>query len=184
MNRSTQQQEVWLPIAGYEGLYEVSDLGRVRSLDRKISAMSCWGTIVTRKKRGKILAPRKRCRGYVAVQLGRGAKDSPIHHLVLEAFSRKRRQGEVANHINSIKTDNRIENLEWCTAKENMRHAIKNGIMRRNTGQRWSLFSKKEVLEIRAEYGKTLSRDLAARYGVNQMTISRVGLRKTYKKYE
>lgn len=116
--------ENWKDVVGYEGFYEVSDLGRVRSKARTISV-----------KRGKIeyalsvaekiVKPTKRQHGYLGVCLyGHGGKNGrftqkSVHRLVAEAFiENPNKYGEV-NHKNEDKTDNRAINLEWCTHKQN-----------------------------------------------------------------
>ena len=97
--------ETWKPIKGYEGLYEVSDLGRVRGLRRNI-----------------ILNGLKRNHGYLAVCLykdGEPRKQESIHRLVAEAFCEKADGETEVNHINENKTDNRASNLEWITHIDN-----------------------------------------------------------------
>ena len=106
-------EERWLPIVGYEGLYEVSDLGRVRSLARN-------GT----SKNGRILKQQNYC-GYLSVILNnKGHKIMRVHRLVLLSFLPIEEEKQV-DHINHIKTDNRLENLRWATGSENMRYRKK-----------------------------------------------------------
>ena len=102
-------KEVWRDIEGYEGLYQVSDQGRVKSLGRK------W------RKSERILNPVVRHDGYVVVGLYSGGKPKTfkVHRLVCEAFHENPDNKPQVNHINEIKTDNRACNLEWCTAEEN-----------------------------------------------------------------
>jgi len=173
-------EEVWKPIKGYK-FYQVSNFGRVRSLDRKQFIGNRWGGKNFCIRKGRILKPRIRSGGYVAVCFTKGGKDYPIHHLVLEAFVAPRPKGYTANHKNGIKTDNTSTNLEWMTYKENRQHALHNGFNRTNKGQKWKQLSTKEILEIRELYGKILSRNLAKKFKVSQVTIRRVGLRQTFK---
>lgn len=111
--------EIWKDIAGYEGIYQASNLGRVRSLDR----IDCRG--VARK--GTILKPfRDGKKGYVAVSLlknGKGCR-SKVHRLIATVFIRQPIPGEQVNHINGIRDDNRISNLEWVTCQQNIRHSF------------------------------------------------------------
>lgn len=108
-------EEIWKDIKGYEGLYQVSNLGRVKSLNYRRMGFS------------KILIPGAGGRGYACVSLyGRSVK---IHRLVAETFIPNPNKFKCVNHINGIKTDNRVENLEWCTQKYNVHHAYENNLI-------------------------------------------------------
>jgi len=123
--------ERWKPVVGYEGLYEVSDQGRVRSLDR-------WYDRPASRRKPK---PWRRCypgqmisltpngAGYPRVNLHRNRKreEKLVHWLVLEAFVGPCPDGEEGLHGNDIKTDNRLSNLRWGTRSDNVKDAIKNG---------------------------------------------------------
>ena len=113
-------EEIWKPIAGFEGRYEVSSLGRVRSLvDNK------------GRKRIKIRKTRLTKSGYLYLNLWIKCKmhTKVVHKLVAEAFLDKPDNAQCINHINGVKTDNRVENLEWCTFSENSLHAIRTGLV-------------------------------------------------------
>lgn len=118
--------ELWKPVSGYEGIYEVSSLGRVRSLDRIV--VDYRG--IKKKVRGKILSPGLTNKGYCIVSLNAVDKRHTltVHRLVANAFIPNLDNKPQVNHINGIKTDNRICNLEWLTNEENMKHAINNGL--------------------------------------------------------
>lgn len=111
-----QPIERWLPVPGYEGLYEVSDLGRVRSLRRK-------GTY------GRVLRPAVSRKGKRMVQLHRpdSAKTAYVHHLVLAAFVGSRPPGQVARHLDDNSADNTLSNLAYGTHGDNAQDKLRNG---------------------------------------------------------
>lgn len=110
-------KEIWKDIRGYEGLYQVSNLGRVKSL-----AWPCH------HKKSKILKPFNNGRGYSVVCLytvdaKKKVKKFLVHRLVADAFIPNPNKKTDVNHKSGIKTDNSVSNLEWATKSENMRHA-------------------------------------------------------------
>lgn len=113
--------EIWKDIEGYEGLYQVSDMGNVRSFDRVIE-VERNGITMKQHRKGKVLRQLPRRHGYLAVFLyksdGRRTHES-VHRLVASAFCERENEATEVNHKNEIKTDNRAENLEWITHKEN-----------------------------------------------------------------
>lgn len=116
-------EEIWKDIAEYDGLYQISNHGRVKSLDRII--MRCDGSI--RHFRGRILRHGGAKKGYAIIQLSENGKvrGHAIHRLVAEAFIPNPENKKEVNHKNGIKSDNRDENLEWSSRSENNRHAIR-----------------------------------------------------------
>ena len=108
--------EEWRDISGYEGLYQVSNLGRVRSLTRKITNNERSYLI-----NGKILKENKLANGYLKVGLSANgnSKLHYIHRLGAQAFIPNPNSYPMVNHKDEDKTNNRVENLEWCTAKYN-----------------------------------------------------------------
>jgi len=122
MNDATD--ETWRPIAGFEGLYEVSDLGRVRSLPREIRN----GPHGRTRREGRILAPRIR-RRYLAVTLSRSGDHLTVsvHGLVAAAFIRPCPPGQQVRHGPSGKLDNRAVNLSYGTPAENSADKVRDG---------------------------------------------------------
>ena len=102
-------KEIWRPVVGYEDLYEVSTRGRVRS-----------------KKTGKIKIASKGTGGYVKIMISKNYSQRllSVHRLVAEAFIPKQEGKEYVDHINTIRTDNRVENLRWVTKSENQSNPI------------------------------------------------------------
>ena len=124
-------EEIWKPIKGYEGLYEVSSFGNVRSLDRTIlvirNGMQYYCPI-----KGKLLRPLVKRHGYLGVQLygrgghkTRGLKGFSVHRLVAETFIPNPNNLPEVNHIDEDKTNNRVDNLEWITHIENSNHGTR-----------------------------------------------------------
>lgn len=120
--------ENWKPILGYEGFYEVSDLGRVRSVDRFVNTAIRHSD--TAHRRGRVLKQNVKRSGYMAVDLAAHGKTKTIavHRLVAMAFLPKDEGRPQVNHKNCNKADNRAVNLEWCTPEENRAHAKQNSL--------------------------------------------------------
>lgn len=118
-------KEIWKDIPDYEGLYQASNLGRIRSLDRII--ISSKG--VSMPYKGKILSQSSDgCKGYLKVKLSKNgkAKTFRVHYLIAITFLDKK--GECINHKDGNKINNNVENLEWVTYSENNKHAYDNGL--------------------------------------------------------
>lgn len=115
--------EVWRPIPGYEGCYEASDLGRIRSLPRTVRFGNYQRRIKGRTRKPVNLGP------YLAVNLSVDgkAKMRTVHQLVLEAFIGPRPHGQEACHNNGDPHDNRLENLRWDTKSANSYDALQHG---------------------------------------------------------
>ena len=114
-------QEIWKDIQGYEGFYQISNFGRVKSLG---------GICGTCKRKEKIRALHHTKDGYVKVRLLRNSNDKTyrVHRLVAEAFIPNPNGYDTVNHIDGNKDNNCVDNLEWCDRNKQMQHAYKLGL--------------------------------------------------------
>jgi hypothetical protein len=171
--------EEWRPVKDWENVYEVSNLGRVR----RIAPYSLWegGTRIhpqTGKRVGqnpqRVLRPMLK-NGYAVVCLSHGLnteKWPTIHRLVAAAFLDVQPSPQHSiNHINGNKADNRADNLEWATNREQQRHAYRNGLSNHAQFRRLTPEQAHEVFETR---GNVSNRDWASRLGVTVQTISAI----------
>lgn len=117
------EQEIWKPVVGWEKDYEVSSYGRIRSKDREVG-MVTYGKTTVKKVTGRIMILRPDINGYLTVHLRNTrenkSKMSKVHRLVATAFIENPNDYPQVDHINGIKDDNRVENLRWCTCKQNL----------------------------------------------------------------
>jgi hypothetical protein len=114
-------EEVWKDIKGFEGLYQVSNMGRVRSLDRDV-VFTYKGKVRINHYKGKIMKLINDGRGYFQVNLGK--RHYKVHRLVAIHFIDGYQPNLVINHLNEIRTDNRAENLQFCTRGSNVLYSF------------------------------------------------------------
>jgi len=122
-------KEIWKDVKNYEGLYQVSNLGRIKSLERYVNHLN--GARIVHEK---ILKPVIDNTGYYVVSLWKNNKHSRphIHRLVAQTFIPTIKNKPHINHIDGNKLNNFINNLEWCTPKENVVHAYRTGLNENN----------------------------------------------------
>lgn len=115
--------ELWKSVVGYEGLYEVSNLGRIKSLARQETFTSALGKIVKRSRKGRIII-QSESKGYSRAHMCKNGivKIALVHRMVGVAFIPNPNNYPEINHKNGIRSDNRVENLEWCSKSQNIRH--------------------------------------------------------------
>lgn len=118
--------EIWKDIKGYEGLYQISNFGRIKSLPKK----RINGTNFYIQKE-KILKLQLKTKRYLGINLTKNKmhKNFLVHRLVAEAFIDNPYDLPQVNHKDCNKLNNNINNLEWCTQEENLNHALRNGLL-------------------------------------------------------
>lgn len=163
-------EEVWKDIPGYEGKYQASTEGRIRSVDRIVYSRNWYtGNPFERHIKGRILRPGRFCKnGHVSVVLGRGAAGSPVHQLIMRTFVGPTPDGQEIRHKNGDPKDNRLCNLEFGTRTENILDVF-------YQGKAWRKLTIQDVLDIRKGFESGMSgAELARMFGVSQTTISRI----------
>lgn len=160
--------EIWKDIQGFETRYQISDEGRVKSLSRRVPNGKGFINKVER-----ILKSRLSFKGYPCIDLNthEGVKKNiVIHRLVAQAFIPNPENKPQVNHIDGNKQNNAVENLEWVTNSENMKHATINGLRHKPTGSKnhWAKLDENKVVEIREKYkkGGIRQQDLAKEYNI------------------
>ena len=160
--------EIWKKIEGFEN-YSVSSEGRVRNdklgTEKKTRFNSC---------------------GYSQINLrifkNRKAKSKLVHRLVAQTFLPNPNNYKEVNHLNGIKSDNRVENLEWCSKSENMKHAFRTGLQStKGSKNGFNVLTEIQVIEIRKLYSEGwLQRELARKFGVTRPNIGLIVNRKSW----
>jgi hypothetical protein len=168
------ENEIWKDIEGYEGYYQVSNLGRVKGVERKVLHPRKEFCIISEK----LLKPQKTKNGYLVLKLHKDSiyKRMFVHRLVAIAFIENNNDLKDVNHINGIKTDNRIQNLEWCTKSQNQYHSYRIGLRNKLFGCK---NGRSKLTEDQVYFLKYLDENknlrlLALKYGVSTTTIFKI----------
>ena len=152
-------QEVWKDIKGYEGLYQISNYGIIRSLDR-LRNNGISGKYI---QKGRIMEPFI-TRGYYQVVLRKDGKykHHNVHRLVAINFIDNKENKPQVNHINGNKLDNTVENLEWCTQSENQIHAYKKGLQKPIYGKKNRLSKSIKQYNLKGKFIKEYESSMQA----------------------
>lgn len=168
--------EQWKDIPGYEGVYQASTEGRIRSVDRIVYGRNWYtGKPFPRRLKGHILRPGRYCKaGHLSVVLGHGDAGIPVHQLIARTFIGPQPAKQEVRHKNGDPTDNRIANLEYGTRHENILDVYWQG-------KAWRTLTADDVRTIREriEEGDT-GRAIARDYGVTPSCISSIKTGRTY----
>lgn len=151
-------EEVWKDIPDYEGLYQISNFGSVKSLNRNLTLKGNKGTT-----------------GYIHVNLSKfnKYKTFDIHRLVASMFIPNPEKYKYVNHIDGNKLNNYYKNLEWTTAKENTKHATELGLKNdRGSNSKNAKLKQEDVLEIRKLYEILTKKEISQKYGISASYIS------------
>ena len=168
---TSSTKEVWRDIPGYEGRYQASNLGRIRSVDRRVNI--CHGA--TRLMKGRVLRPAgQKSDPHLRVVLGHGAPGSLVHRLVAETFLGPCPDGQEVRHLDGNPLNNCLENLAYGTRRENILDVYR-------IGRPWRTLTTEQVLDIRrrldaGEHGA----DIARAYGVGDACISAIKHGRSY----
>lgn len=172
--------EQWRPVLGYEGLYDVSDQGQVRSLACTLIGKGRWGKATYHKKE-MILTPIQKQR-YLVVSLHKDfvKRQYHIHRLVMAAFIGPLPEGMVTRHLNGNELDNRLANLTYGTPRENEDDKIRHGKLKGENHPTHKL-NNEDIIKIRRKRmdGKKLN-EISQEFGVSMTSISRICLYRSW----
>lgn len=171
--------EEWRDIPGWEGLYQASSLGRIRSLDRYHKQKMRDGSIQTVLYRGKIRSPHiNKSNGYLMVGISRpggGRKTAVVHQLVCEAFNGARPNGYDTAHNDGNKLNNSATNLRWATRTDNSLDKRKHGTHVAGERHGAAKFSNDDIVEMfKMRDGGAQHKVIAAKFGAHVNYIARI----------
>lgn len=169
-------EEIWRDIPGHEGAYQVSNLGRVRSLTRRVRCCGfADGRPGYRTMKGKVLRPGRMPSGHMSVVLGRHGNGATVHSLVMLAFVGPPPEGKEVCHNDGDPANNCLDNLRYDTRRENILDAIKGGTYGRNR------LEAKDIPAIRARLAAgERGADIARELGISHSTISAIKHRRAW----
>lgn len=164
--------EVWKSVVGYEGLYQVSNKGRVKSLPRAVNAPQAGGI---RMSPGKILKPgNAHGRWLVSLSKQGQVKSCWVAHLVAEAFLGPNTNGSHVLHKNDVATDDRVENLRYGTHQENMADGKVNKKFQRGSKRYNAKLTEQQVIQIKLRLPHEKVSKIAKAFGVSHAVVSMI----------
>lgn len=173
--------EEWKSIKDYEDFYEISNFGNIRSLDRLVNGKN--NSKVTKK--GKLMTLLTgNDKHYLTIYLYKNGikKLFSVHRLVAKTFIKNTNQKPFVNHKNGIKYDNHFKNLEWCTRKENVKHAVETGLIQKGENHGRALLTNLQVIEIKKLLKTNIKQvDIAKIYNVSKHVIGCIKRNKSWK---
>lgn len=179
LSLSDMEGEEWVYVVGYNGNYMISNMGRVKTVARRYGNNRFQPECILRQSFNK--------KGYLQICLNKDAKRNTgrIHRLVATHFIDNPENKPEVNHKKGIKIDNRASELEWATAKENVKHAFRMGLKSmKGEKNSFSIVSEKTVLAIRSEYikGKYGQRqELSDKYGITKNHVKLITLNRSWR---
>lgn len=180
MDNDIASDEIWADVPNYEGLYVVSNLGNVRSLNRGITERRTGRKV---RRNGKQLKPNLNC-GYYKVGLGKAGaiRMTTVHRLVALAFVPGRtKKKSVTNHKDGNKLNNRADNLEWVSVSDNLSHAYREGLRKRKRASVASIDERKarSIKRLALDGGRT--KDIAKAHHVSTGIVRHIRAGRTWK---
>lgn len=172
--------ERWLPVVGFEGLYEVSDMGNVRSVKRQVRVVGRWGSEEVRTYSSRKLKTHKAPSGYVRVVLSASGRltTRTVHSLVAEAFLGPVPEGQEVRHKNGRANQNRLSNLVYGTRSQNREDSRRHGTLAVGEKIAQAKLTTDQVRALRAASGRHEA--LAYAFGISRTQVSRIKRRENW----
>lgn len=170
------ENEIWKDIPGYEGKYQASTQGRIKSLDMVVQSKNHYtNQPFSRRIPGRVLRPGRFCKaGHLSVVLGRGTSGKPVHQLIMRTFVGEPQGGKEVLHNNGDPTDNRLLNLRYGTRTENILDVYRQG-------GRWRKLTVSDVETIRFWFMCGMSgAAIAKHFGISPAHVSKIKRKGAY----